>query len=316
MADPRKILKNDLINFFEETDIAFVGRSSFEERSFTAYGVLSNNNLCFQKFFISRGESPRAKELRDKQRLPADTLCELNTDDPLQTQRSISATIKEISLIEKPFSLVVDVTTFRREELLILLQHLKLLPEHFQNNTYFVYSIAAKMGNWLSKNVTQVRPVIGYPGNILIRNKTHLIVCAGIEHHRAKAIIEAYEPESISLGMVPRDKSVASSIFERNLELRNYLIRHFDAIEYEFDFSATDPLSIKQVLEERIKELPQHNIIVAPLNTKLSTLGCGAFAIENPRVQICYAEVEVYNAGDYSEAGKEMFLMPFRDLFT
>lgn len=316
MADPRKIYKEDLAECFKDANIAFIGRSSFEERSFAAYCEFSNNHLCFQRFFVSRDENPRAKEIRDKQELPIGSLCELTIDNPLQTQREISATIKEISLIDETFSLVIDVTTFRREELIILLQKLKTLPQGIQNNAYFVYSIAAKMGDWLSQNVTQVRPVIGYPGDILIRNKTHLIICAGIEHHRAKAIIEAYEPESISLGMVPLDESVAHSIFERNLELRNYLVRHFDTIENEFDFSATNPLSIKRVLEKRLKELPHHNIILAPLNTKLSTLGCGAFGLENPRVQICYAEVEVYNYSEFAEAGKEMFLMPFSDLFT
>ncbi|NOR60923.1 MAG: hypothetical protein GQ535_00320 [Rhodobacteraceae bacterium] len=94
------------------------------------------------------------------------------------------------------------------------------------------------------------------------------------------------------------------------------MVRHFDTIEYEFDFSATDPLSIKRVLENRIKELPHHNIIIAPLNTKLSTLGCGAFGIVNPRVQICYAEVEAYNSSEYSKAGDAIFLVPFRDLFA
>jgi len=31
-------------------------------------------------------------------------------------------------------------------------------------------------------------------------------------------------------------------------------------------------------------------------------------------VQLCYAEVEVYNAGDYSRIGGEVLLVPYRSL--
>jgi hypothetical protein len=42
------------------------------------------------------------------------------------------------------------------------------------------------------------------------------------------------------------------------------------------------------------------------LNTKLSTVGVALAAIENPEIQICYAEPEEYNTDGYSKPGKEV----------
>ncbi len=147
---------------------------------------------------------------------------------------------------------------------------------------------------------------------MISRKSTHLVILAGIEHHRAIAAIDAYEPSNISLGMVPLGESVSPAIYERNLQLRDYIVRHFDNVTTEFDFSAKSPLAVVTSLKIIVESRPDQNTIIVPLNTKLSTLGCGVYGLENPDVQLCYAEVEVYNAGKYSSAGDKILLVPYR----
>ncbi|MCC5968321.1 MAG: hypothetical protein JJU15_00035 [Pararhodobacter sp.] len=316
MKAAERINKAELPDKFICSSLAFLGRSSFEDRCVSAHNELSSCNFVYKHFFKSRSEAKIATRIREKLNLDESQTSEIDTSDPLQALRAIALQFSEIANLPEETSLVIDITTFRREELLILLKEMKRLPVSLLEEASFVYSVAAKMGDWLSNNVRQIRPVIGYPGDMMSRRSTHLVILAGIEHHRAVAAIDAYEPSNISLGMVPLDESVSSEIYERNLELRDYIVRHFDNVTTEFDFSAKNPQAVISTLRRIVASRPAHNTIIAPLNTKLSTLACGVYGLENPAVQLCYAEVEVYNAGEYSMAGNEVLLIPYRSLIS
>ncbi len=114
--------------------------------------------------------------------------------------------------------------------------------------------------------------------------------------------------------MVPEDQSVNSEIYERNRELRDWLTRHFEQVRQEFDFPATDPRELKRKLKRLIVDLSEYNVVIAPLNTKLSTLAVGALAVSQPEIQLCYAEVDVYNAGSYSEPSEDILLVAACDI--
>ena len=315
MTVPDRINKSELPERFLKSSIAFLGRSSFEERCTAAYTEIAACKFAYTHFFISKGESRKAKTIRDRINLSKDEISQIDISNPLQAQQTIVEQLRKISELPIDTSIVIDITTFRREELLILIKEMRRLPDELLNGASFVYSIASKMGRWLSNNVRQTRPVIGYPGEMMSRRGTHLVILAGVEHHRALAAIDAYEPSNISLGIVPRDESVSVDLFQRNLELRDFIVRHFDNVTAEFDFSAKDPQAVVRSLEAVVGRRPDQNTIIAPLNTKLSTLGCAAYALKNPNVQLCYSEVEVYNAGKYSEPGEETLLVPYRSIF-
>ena len=265
-------------------------------------------------FFASKSETDTTKNLRSELDHADLKFLTLDTHDPIQSQLCIADAIRSLqsSAFER---LVVDITTFRREELLILLNELRQFEEDVLKSTIFLYAKAGSMANWLSGSIREVRSVIGYPGEIDSLKKNHLILMSGIELNRAKAIIEAYEPFSVSLGMVPEDESLLPQLFEKNLELRNFLTRHFDQIRSEFDFSATNPSSVKAILRSLLVNLSEYNVILAPLNTKISTLAAGVVAQENPRVQLCYAEVDVYNVESYSTVGRDVLLLQYSDLY-
>jgi len=311
---PSLINRNKLPTEFTCSAIAFLGRSSFEERCFSAYDALTECNFVSKRFLVSSEEANEAKELRKKYGIASDKTRIVDTNDPLQTQRTIANEVSALRVLKGEYSIVLDITSFRREELLLLVGSLSKVGRDQLKKTHFVYSKASAMGDWLSNNVREVRSVVGFPGEVSNAKKTHLMLLVGIEHHRALAIIQAYEPYSISLGMVPKDKSVNEEIYERNRQLTDWLIRHFDQVRRVFDFPATDPSELKKILEMLTSELNEFNVVIAPLNSKLSTLAVGAFAIEHPQIQLCYAEVDVYNAGDYSQPSEDIVWVPASDI--
>ncbi len=316
MTEPKRLDKAQLAQHFRCDAIAFLGRSSFEKRSFSAFLELSECNFRYKHFFYSREETDISRDLRARYVTGEQNQSEIDTRNPLNAKKAIDQQVEIISSLPTQVSLVIDITTFRREELLILLKALSALPSKTLAETSFVYSIASSMGSWLSNNVRQIRPVIGYPGEVMSRRGTHLVILAGVEQERAISAIDAYEPTHISLGIVPLEDSISLNIHERNVELRNYLVRHFDNVTTEFDFSAKDPSSIVSMLEVVTAKRPNLNTVIAPLNTKLSTIGCGVFALQHPEVQLCYAEVDVYNASSYSEPGDEVLVVPYRELVS
>ena len=318
MKGPQTLKISHLCEHFRCDAIAFLGRSSFEERCFSTYSALEKCNFLYKHFFYSQEETEISRKLRTKFLGDECHQSEIDTRDPLEAKKFIEDQVDIISglFCYTPFSVVVDITSFRREELLILLKALGTLRSETLAETSFVYTIASGMGNWLSNNVRQIRPIIGYPGEMMSRRGTHLIILAGIEHERAIAIIEAYEPKTISLGTVPSKESVSVDIHIRNKELGDYLVRHFDNVTTKFDFSAKDPLSVASTLKEIIDKRSDLNTVIAPLNTKLSTIGCGAFALLHQEVQLCYAEVDVYNASGYSVPGEEVIVVRYCDLIA
>lgn len=315
MASPTSFNTAGFSEFFASESIVFIGRSSFEPRAFTAFSALSSRNILLKHFFVSIDEYPESYQTRVAQEFERSDWSELDTSDPLHIQSEIASVISKVNDIEDDFSLIVDCTTFRREEILILLRLIRQIRPDILKKCKFVYSVATRMGDWLSGNIREVRPVLGYPGDISSRSPTHLVLLAGIEHHRAIGIIDAYEPSTISLGMVPEEHSFSSSIYQRNLNLRDYIKAQYDNVIQEFEFSARDPHTVIRALEEIVSSRQDDNIVIAPLNTKISTIGAGVFSIIHPKVQLCYADVDVYNSRDYSEAGDEILMIPYDTLF-
>ena len=316
MTEPRILELSRLEEDFCCDEIAFLGRSSFEDRSFFAFSKFASCNFIYKHFFHSADEVSSARELRAKYIHEESCLSKIDTRNPLETKKTIEHQVEHFLTLPSSASLVVDISTFRREELLILLRALLTLPDDVLAKTTFVYSTAPKMGQSLSKNVRQVRPVVGFPGEILPRRGTHLVILAGIEYERAISVVEAYEPTHISLGSVPLKDSLSIEIYDKNAELRNYFVRHFEEVTYKFYFPAIDPASVVSVLKTVIARRPNLNTVIAPLNTKLSTIGCGIFASRQREIQLCYAEVEMYNVSGYSVPGGEVLFVPYFDVLS
>jgi hypothetical protein len=143
---------------------------------------------------------------------------------------------------------------------------------------------------------------------------------AGFEVERAAEVINQYEPSSLSIGKGGRDQSVSILHHEQNKYFFNKLnsfVNDQDTYHHNvkhFDFSCINPFDTKRQLLEHIAEIKTTsdvNIVICPLNTKLSTVGVALAAIENQEIQICYAEPEEYNIENYTEPGDEVTIVSF-----
>lgn len=204
-------------------------------------------------------------------------------------------------------NVVVDISTFTRESLLITMRYLQVNKEKL-GGVYIFYRVA-EASSQLSEEVVQIRSVLGYMGDFISDRPLHLILLSGFEYERAKEIIDNLEPDFISIGYGDKGRSLSSTSYERNKELTDKLLGYYPPeLVKVFCHSLKDPNEVRRELKEIIDSRSDCNVVLAPLNNKLSTVGAGLAAIDNPSVQICYAEVGGYNEAAYSNCKDDCFI--------
>lgn len=228
---------------------------------------------------------------------------------------------KTIELLANKYkNLLVDTTTFTHEALLILLRILHLYKESF-DSILCLYAGAEEYspgytpeGTWLSKGCKDVRNVIGFPGIIKPIAKTNLILLAGFELERATKLIELVEPDCLILG------NGIDPINDRISDTMTYFRDKYTAWKEEykviekndFEFSCRSIEQTVSTLSDIIFKAPEDNYILVPLNTKLSTISAAIVALENRRIQLCYAVPEVYNYENYSSPGDTVTIVDLK----
>jgi hypothetical protein len=243
-----------------------------------------------------------------------------DADDPLITADNLQSALEGVSRAE-PQKYLVDITTFTHESLLILLRLLGLRLKRSDNIT-FAYTGAADYdpGNkgtekWLSKGMSYVRSVLGFPGAVDPSRKTHLIVLVGFEHERALGVIEQCEPSLISLGCSAPGTSTRPTHGTAN-EMFYKLLR--DTVAYpgvkQFTFPCNDPWGVRDAVLRQSQLQPGYNIVVCPMNNKISTIGVGLCALQEDSVQLCYAKPSQYNYRNYSSPGESCYLFEVPNL--
>ena len=163
---------------------------------------------------------------------------------------------------------------------------------------------------WLSKGIGEIRSVLGFPGRVYPSRPLHLLVLVGLEYQRTIDLIGRYEPSSISLGYDDANGAGLAATIRaegfRRVEAIYGATRHFG-------FPCFEPSSVMRILLEQAAACAGHNIVVAPMNTKLSTIGVALMACERDDVQICYAQALVYNYQNYSRAGENVVVLSLAD---
>lgn len=208
--------------------------------------------------------------------------------------------------IERP-NVVVDVSTFTRESLLIAIKYLEINREKL-GDVYIFYRVA-EAATQLSDEVVQIRSVLGYMGDFVSEYPVHLILLSGFEYERAREIIDNLEPDFISIGYGDKDRSISPASYEKNKEFTDKLRGYYSAeLVNVFCHSLKDPNEVRIELKKVIESRGNCNVVLAPLNNKLSTVGAGLAAIDNPGVQVCYAEVGSYNETAYSNCKDECYI--------
>lgn len=297
-----KILKKrlDELNIFLPDKVGFICFASFESRCLSIPRVIDQNKIV--KTWVLRNNYGRTAETNQINFGVIKEIFQNSEGIEFSLKRSdkiadlIYAVIKELKAL-KIEKVVVDISTFTHEVLLILIRALYISRNDF-NKVLFLYNGAGRYSEWLSKGCKDIRNVVGYPGYWNPAYKYHLIVLSGFEQERIAGLVEILEPDSLSLGVCSD-----STNDNHNDTIQQYR-KQFDdwarnlqvLKKYErFDFSCIDIEETIRNIENIINSNNEMNYILAPLNTKLSTVAAGIVALRNETIQLCYPIPEAYN---------------------
>lgn len=297
-----KILKTNLdeLNFFVPDNVGFICFASFESRCLSIPQVINPDKIV--KTWIIRNNYGRTAEANQSN---FDTIKKnLNNNEEVgfSLKRSdkiadlIFELVKELKTLNVK-NIVVDISTFTHEVLLILLKALYVSKNEFEK-ILFLYNGAERYSEWLSKGCKDIRNVIGYPGYWNPAYKYHLIVLSGFEQERITGLVEILEPDSLSLGVC--NDSTNDNHNDAILQYRKRFEEWAQNLQvlkkYErFDFSCINIEDTIKNIEKIIDSDNEMNYILAPLNTKLSTVAAGIVGLRNENIQLCYPIPEAYN---------------------
>lgn len=200
-------------------------------------------------------------------------------------------------------TVTIDTTTFNREALLVTLTLLKL--RFASVSTRLIYISAEEHGEWLSRGHRLTRNILGFSGIIYSNKPTALVVLSGFETERTLNIIENLEPTKVLLGIgnPPTDQK----FLNRTKEQQKIILNRQET--ENFEFAANDINKARIKLENIIDEYtPDWNIVIAPMSTKLSTVGTWMAAQKHPEVQVTYCLPGRYNTENYSTGRSEIYI--------
>lgn len=291
--------------------------SSFEER---CLALTSSIRLdAIDSALVCRYVEPAQLSLKNHEKLMdlmGDKAIEVSfdKDSPLAIYDTFHDAIRQ----RNPKSILFDISTFTRESILIALMLFR--QESFCDiKVTFGYVLADRYSwdnkdineIWLSKGVSEIRTVLGYAGTYSSLKKTLLIVLVGFEMERANILISNFEADKLYLGSVPPKESFSEELSKINKDNFRRLVSLVGVCK-TFEFSCRDLQQTQSVLKQIVEDnQDNYNIIISPMNNKISTLAVANVAFEYPDVQICYASTNQYNTEAYSLPTNEVVLFDF-----
>jgi len=289
--------------------------SSFEQRCLSFPVILDPSAIS--KALVCQNEDLLEVVGANTERLLATfgeraTLVQLRTDNPLCGADNIQRVLEQFSS-GTCRNFLIDATTFTHEGLLILLSLLRRNGK-VGDTALIVYNPAKRYADWLSKGIGEIRSVLGYPGNPRPSRKCHLIVLTGYEVERAGMLIDAYEPAVVSLGLGGKKESVSEELYERNIQFHGRLREKLKNVD-EFAFSCVDANVTKRAIEEQILKFKDYNAVLAPMNTKISSVGAAMASFADESLQLCYAQAQHYNHAQYSVPSDDCIIFDAKGIF-
>lgn len=299
----------------------FICSASFEDRCFALasslpHSVFDTAIIC--KYCTSVDLSADNISKLNEILSPKCRQISFEKDSPLLIYDTLHEVIEEIN----PNSVLLDISTLTRETILIALMlfrqevfsDIKLTLAYVPANRYSggVNNNIADI--WLSRGVNEIRTVLGYSGVFSSLKKTMLIILVGFEMERANILINSFEADKLYLGYVPSSESYSEELSLINNLNFNRLVNLASGCSV-FEFSCKDIKYTNDVLKGIIEaNIDKYNIVISPMNNKLSTLAVANVAFDYPEVQVCYASTNQYNTDTYSSSADEVFFFDFADI--
>lgn len=286
------------INEVLPVDSALLCFASFEGRCYTLAQNIKDEK--YKRAYVFRNVDP-PMDINNSENfskicdgLSNCSTVEVNLDLPVILADKMFLVMSEIMNAQIK-NIIIDISTFTHEALLILLKIVYDKRFSFES-IFLVYNGAAEYATWLSKGCKNIRNVVGFPGRFNPAFKNHMIVLTGFERERATKLVELFEPDilSIGYGREPTDKNHLETMQKMKEDFNDW----FGNIGFswtKFGFSCTKIDSTLNQVTKIINNGQNENIILVPLNTKLSTISVALIALRDTRIQIVYPIPETYN---------------------
>ena len=296
----------------------FITCASFEDR---CLGVpqLFSQDYAIDKAFIFVYEDPSKKREENLEKLAhfvatkGDGFSRIQTaeGDPIPAISVLHKELKEYQIREKQFAIDLDITTFTKRHLLLLLKaiddlelwdHLRILYTEPQNYVADLY-LPMSMG------LRSLSPISGFISTSSPTLPELLVIFLGYEGDRALAVYENIDPEDTVL--VIARPAYHDEWNGRTEAMNRSIIQMIGKGKIEYAH-AIDPSKVTETLR-RIQEKynpAKWRWVIVPLGTKPQTLGIYYFWRENPNMfSLIYAQPLKHNEAFFSTGiGKSWIL--------
>lgn len=303
---------------------SFICFSSFEERCLSIPSVLSgyiNQAYMLRNIEMIGKQHNEENSKKIKELIKGVEEIHVDIRSPITIVSAVARIIRYL-IEKKEREIVVDITAFTHEALLILLRLLFDNYQYFQD-VIFLYNGAKNYSYgdttekmWLSRGCRNVRNVFGYPGKIDPMKKNHLIVLTGYEMERATRTIELLAPDKLTLGTgnepTEAEHGKVMDFFKDKFD--DWKKNYTEATKEPYIFSCSDVEQTTKLLIETT-DSKKDNYLIVPLNTKLSTISIGVAALKNQNIRVCYGIPEIYNMNNYSEPSENVIIVSMKQIF-
>lgn len=285
--------------------------ASFEERCMGVIDSLKssfrsdNTFLFYNKGFVKRGKAPEYyKSLVSKCKKISNNFetIEIPINDKQHIITELHNMINKYSLTLEKRTITIDITTFPRHELLLMLRYLRM--QNIKSKIRLLYTRPKKYGNWLSYGAHEIMAIPSFGGIQIPGRKKLLVILAGYEAERMFRLWEEHEPSKtiIVIGDPPTNKHFLA----RNIIKANILKNRTNVEEQKA--SASDPFKFCKKMESILmNHKKEYNIFIAPMNTKIQTVGLFLLAEKYNWFQITTALPSDYNVDTYSSGAEIIY---------
>jgi hypothetical protein len=308
-----------------ETDSLLLVCPSFEDRSTHVAERLSKQYRTENAFIFLSTEFEDKGKTRDNYLQVLSKVADITlatpeeirylNGNPLPAKKELYKRISDIEAKRRITHVSADITTFTRQFLLMIMDLLCDLPEvkrirlfYSEPNTYD--TVEDRKEGWLSRGVKSIAPVPGFSGVQTPDKSTLLILFLGHELERANVTIKWLQPSKI-VAFIP-DVNYSNKLDGIVETIHQDLIKQIPPERRNKAWSARDIEEAYDIVSRTWSEYhDSFNIIVAPYNTKLLTLGVFESSRERRGIQIIYALPAEYNYNNYSKGKGPLWEIPW-----
>lgn len=284
--------------------VALISCLSFEKRSLAAAEALVKAGLkrwlCIINEDIETDISAirgRALSIAQQAGVTIEYL-QASKRDPLRLADALVQLAGEPEPVE-PVHWAADITTMTHEMLLIIVAAADEIVIPWKD-LRLVYNVADQYSGddepdkkWISRGIHEVRSVVGYPGTWSPGEQTTLVALPGFDSERMQRMVEEIEPDQLIVGIAHPIGNHHTWSADKNRKIAEQLLTTRKGTT--FDYPALDPFGAVDAVVHVLRDVKDHNVLLAPLNSKISTAALGVLVRKRSEWQICYAPALIYN---------------------